>query len=999
LAASAVDHEQRKTVTVLFSDVTGSTALGEQLEPESLRRMLSRFFDAARSVVESHGGTVEKFIGDAVMAVFGVPVVHEDDALRALRAALDLMSALQPLNVDLQREYGATLQIRIGVNTGDVVTGTSERLATGDAVNIAARLEQLATPGEIYVGEMTAQLAGTLATLEELEPAMLKGKTAPTRVFRLLATNLVERPARATPMVGRQRQLDMLRGAFAQAVADGSCVLFTVLGVAGVGKSRLVAEFLHGVDATAVRGRCLSYGNGVGLWPAVEIVRQLQASESAGEISALLARDEAVAAAIRTLVGSDVGGSSSTEVAWGMRRLFEETARVHPLVIVFDDLHWAEEALFEVIEHLVTLSRDAPILVVAMARPELRERRESWGVGALNASSVLLEPLGVDETSDLVEGLSTSLDATARAKVKAAAAGNPLFAEEMVALVEASDGGEVRVPPTIQALLAARLDQLEPADVRVLERGSVEGQSFHRRALTALGADDADTARRLLGLVRKDLLRPDPPTLDRDDAFRFRHLLLRDAAYDRLPKSTRAELHERFARWLEEQGSDVVDRDSLVGYHLEQAYRYLAELGPVDDDARRLRSDAAQRLDAAGRRQLARSDLAGAIDLLERASALDPRDTPDVSLELGIAAAILMCGRPADAAARARAAAEAAARVGDTIGAQQANLSRVWYDLTLGNSSVGEFQRLLETALPAFESAGDNDALAWGWWAAVQLAHLECRFADGLEAATNVQRYAKLSADPFLNTHIESFSAHIALGPTPIPRALEILDEARRRSAGYDPWMDAMRSTLFANLGRFDEARAMLEETIAAFLDRGMTLAAAISGQNAWCIAMAAGDVEAAAAAGRESCAQLELLGERTWLSTNAAQLAESLHVLGRDEEAQEWVERALDLGDPQDAVTQAQARMVRAMVNARRGDADSARRDVDDVLRITAKMQAPQLQGEAALNAAHVFVMIGDRPAATEQLRYALELFTAKESLVYAARAADALAAMTTAP
>ncbi|HET6815831.1 MAG TPA: adenylate/guanylate cyclase domain-containing protein [Mycobacteriales bacterium] len=997
LAAGTADQEQRKTVTVLFSDVTGSTALGDRLEPESLRRMLSRFFETARSVVERHGGTVEKFIGDAVMAIFGVPVVHEDDALRALRAASDLMESLGPLNSALEQDFGATLQIRIGVNTGDVVTGTSERLATGDAVNVAARLEQLAPPGQIYAGEMTAELAGGSATLEELEPALLKGKTVPSRVFRLISATTAERAVRATPMVGRKRQLEMLRGAFDQAVADRACVLFTVLGTAGVGKSRLVGEFLRDVDATVVRGRCLSYGNGVGLWPAVEVVRQLQQGSTFEHVNELLERDEAVAGSIRALVDGDAAVSSTIDIAWGVRRLLEHVATVRPLVVVLDDLHWAHEALFDVVEHVVTLSRDAPLLVLAMARPELLEHRQGWGSGSLNASTVLLEPLAASETEELIDALSTSLDPAARAKVKEASAGNPLFAEEMVALVEASGGADVRVPPTIQALLAARLDQLDPAELRALECGAVEGHSFHRRAVVAMGADDPELSRRLLGLVRKDLLRPEPPTLGRDEAFRFRHLLLRDAAYDRLPKSSRAELHERFARWLDQEFVEVVVRDELVGHHLEQAYRYRAGLGPVDDGVRRLAQEAADRLEAAGRKHMARRDVAGAVDLLDRARALSPRERPDVSLELGTALAVMMCGRPAEAFDRANAVLHAATRAGDRIGSLQAQLT----SLSIGAHSTGGADRvqqirdLTEIALPRFEAAGDDGALAWGWWALVQVAHQACRFGDGLEAGLKCRMYAERSDDAFLTTEGAHLTAHITMGPTPIPQALQMLEELRDRSAGFDPWVDVMRATMLAHVGRFDEARALHDEMTAAFRDRGQWLAAAIAGQCAWQIAMASGDVQAAVDAGRQSCAELDRMGERGFMSTNAAQLAEALAALGHDEEAQEWVERSLELGEDDDAVTQAQARLVRALLRARGGDARAARLDVDHALSITEGMQAPQTQGEAALLAASVFSTLGDVEAAEDQLRRAVQLFTAKGAVVYAARATEALASM----
>ena len=277
LRKAAETGEQRKTVTVLFCDVTGSTALGERLDPESLRGVMARYFDTARLVIERHGGSVEKFIGDAVMAVFGIPVLHEDDALRAVRAASDLRDALGALNEGLQADYATTLELRIGVNTGEVVTGTEERLATGDAVNVAARLEAAAQPGEILLGAETRALVRDAVVAEPVEPLDLKGKAAPVSAFRLVSVGS-DAPSRRLggPMVGRARELARLQAAMAQAVADGSCQLFTLLGAAGVGKSRLAQEFLAGLDgATVLRGTCLSYGEGITYWPVVEVLKQI----------------------------------------------------------------------------------------------------------------------------------------------------------------------------------------------------------------------------------------------------------------------------------------------------------------------------------------------------------------------------------------------------------------------------------------------------------------------------------------------------------------------------------------------------------------------------------------------------------------------------------------------------------------------------------------------------------------------------------------------------
>src|SRR3954454_9507943 len=600
LAETAPTRETRKVVTVLFCDVTGSTALGERIDPESLRRVMARYFETAKAIVERHGGTVEKFIGDAVMAVFGVPTVHEDDALRAVRAADELRSALGGLNDELEASYGTRLELRMGVNTGEVVTGTEERLATGDAVNVAARLEQASPPGEVLLGEQTYGLVRGSVEVEDAPPLAAKGKAEPLTAYRLVSVQ-ADAPLRRhdAPMIGRERQRELLEGAFANVVSDRSCHLFTILGVAGVGKSRLAQEFLATLDTTVVTGRCLSYGEGISYWPVTEVVKQLvPEGQPAGPLASVL--------------GDETAASSPDEIAWAFRKLLEARAAERPLVAVCDVLHWGEPTFLDLVEHVADLSRDAPILLLCMARPELLDVRPAWGGGKLNATNVLLEPLASGEAGELIDGVSSEIPPELRDRILDAAEGNPLFVEEMVAMTSEDGEGEIVVPPTIQALLAARLDQLEPAERSLLERGAIEGLIFHRGGVAVLSPDESAVDGRLVTLVRKDLLRPDQPLLAGDDAYRFRHQLLRDTAYDALPKAVRADLHERVAVWLEEHGAPLVELDEILGFHLEHAYRYRLELGPLDPHAVRIARSAGGRLVGAREGARGAGDLCGA---------------------------------------------------------------------------------------------------------------------------------------------------------------------------------------------------------------------------------------------------------------------------------------------------------------------------------------------------------------------------------------------------
>ena len=644
MSAARTSHERRKVVTVIFADVVGSTALGERVDPETLRWAMQRWFERMVGAIESHGGTVENFIGDAVMGVFGIPVVHEDDALRAVRAAAEMREEAAVLRAELRSERGIEFGVRIGVNTGEAVTGASPsggHFTAGDIVNVAARLEQAARPGDILLGRHTFSLVRHAVEAEPVAPLTVKGKREVLEAHRLLgvATDARGRPERPrAPMVGRERERRRLLDTFHQAVADSSCHLFTVLGAAGVGKSRLVAEVLETIDgaATVAVGRCLPYGDGLTWWPLVEALGATGLLERAGPDAA------DAAARVSELLGASGVAVSREDACWAVRKVLEALGRQRPIVLVVDDLQWAEPTFVDVIEHVANWARESPLVLLIMARPELLDARPGWGGGKPNATSVLLEPLGEAEAGDLLRYLLGTARLADRTVVRIldVAEGNPLYVEEIVAmlddqgLLDAPEGDvSIAMPPTIHALLAARLDGLPDGERAVLEAAAVEGKEFGREQVEALVdeplRDGVDG--HLLALVRTDLIRPAGMN---DGAFRFRHQLIRDAAYDGIPKNTRAVLHERFADWLEEHQPDLSSLDELLGHHLERAVVLRRELGASQATTTGIATRASVSLARAGRRAAAREEPA-ATRLLERAAALaSDAERPPILVDL-----------------------------------------------------------------------------------------------------------------------------------------------------------------------------------------------------------------------------------------------------------------------------------------------------------------------------------------------------------------------------
>jgi class 3 adenylate cyclase/tetratricopeptide (TPR) repeat protein len=1029
LAASAPAREVRKTVTVVFCDVTGSTTLGEQLDPEALRHVIGRYFDAMREVIEAHGGTVEKFIGDAVMAVFGVPTLHEDDALRAVRAAAGMGEALARLNEQLEAERGVRIAIRTGVMTGEVVTdesAASQRLVTGDTVNTAARLEQAAKPGEVLIGDPTYRLVRDAVTVEPVEPVEAKGKAEGVRAHRL-TTVLAGAAGTArhldSPMVGRARELALVADAFSRAEAGPSCHLVTVLGSAGVGKSRLTEEVLSGLRgrATVLRGRCLSYGNDITFYPVADIVRQAAGiderdgpAESRAKLEGLVTGYDAPVIVERVAqvlgVGSPTDVSAATEeLFWGVRKLLESIASRRPAVVVVDDVHWAEPTLLDLLEHVADWSRDAPILLLCLGRPELLDGRPGWGGGKLNATSALLEPLTDTEAGELIENLlgHARLPVGIRSRVVRAAGGNPLFVEEMLGMLiddglliredgqwrAAGDLDAIAVPPTIQALLSARLDRLGPGERAVLERASLEGTVFHTGAVAALSPDPerGDVRSHLMSLVRKELIRPAGAELPGEDAFRFRHVLIREATYDAVSKDARAALHERYANWLEGRlGDRAPEYAEFLGYHLEQAHRYRLELRPGDEHAVELASRAATFLAAAGRRAMSRGDVSGATGLLGRTAKLLPAEDPDrpkLLLDLGMVAADIDLAR-ADAILAG--AIESAEAVGDRNVADRARLERIAVrSLTDPSFGFEASKREAERLLPDLEARGDHLA-AFSAWKVIATADWSlCRYGESAREVARAADHARAAGDDRLV--IEAMGAGAAagyFGPKPAREGLAHAEELlgligpmRAQTALVTGGLAIHR----AMLGDLDEARRLLAQARGIAQELGSRSVLASMAEVGGAIETWAGDSVAAEREYRWGIEQLQAMGNTANLSTQAGELGGTLFDQGRWDEAEKFARVCRENAAEEDVASQVQWRQVHALVLAARGTHQEAQALAREAVALIEATDSLNFQGDTWVDLAEVLRMGGRETEAVEALRTALQRYERKGNVIAA--------------
>jgi class 3 adenylate cyclase/tetratricopeptide (TPR) repeat protein len=1014
---------QRKTVTIVFTDVVGSTTLGEGLDPEVLRRIMTTYFDRMRAVLERHGGTVEKYIGDAVVAVFGIPELREDDAVRAVRAAGEMRTALEELNRELEDRHGIRVEARTGVNTGEVLAQEThaDTPLSSDAANTAARLEQAAGPGEVLIGEATYRLIRDAVRAEPAGPIELKGKAEPQAAWRLIDVS-AEGPGIArrldSPLVGRDRELALLREAFHQAAEEPACRLVTVLGAPGVGKSRLAGEFIDWLAdrATVLRGRCLQYGDGITYWPVAEVVREAASiaeddtpEEATVRITALLGSHGdagTIAQGVNSILGLTDTAAPAQETFWAVRRLLEALAERRPVVVVFDDIHWGEATFLDLVEYLAGWSAGAPILLLCLARPDLVDARPSWGA---DAPSIRLQPLTEEESGQLIDNLlgRAPLEEEARARIRRAAEGNPLFVEEILRMlvdegllrrddgrwVATGDLSSIAIPATISALLAARLERLSGEERAVIHRASVVGKTFWWGAVAELSPDPERSAvgGHLQALVRRELVRPDRSRFPGEDAFRFSHILIRDAAYAGTTKELRAELHERFADWLERRAADrPTEFEEIVGYHLEQAHLYRTELGLDGEAGAGLAERAARHLASAGERALARSDIPAAISLLSRATDLfEPNDPRRIELLVDLAQALHESGDEGRARAVLDDAIDRATEQGDDRLVAHARVRALY--ATEAERTPAADREEARRAIEVFERHGDDRGLARAWGLIAWAEWRGRRATEVQRACERALEHARRAGSPGdVAASVYFLGPALAHVPGPVEdaagRAEELIEE-ERGNRSVEAHLNHALAHLRGWAGRFEEAGRHAERYRSILLENGQEALACDASEAVADVELWAGDTDAAIRTLTENQRRFDELGVTE--TTLFPFLARAYVTAGRFEEAEGWALKAMEsphgLWQP---IGQAQLALVRA--NQGRGEeAEALAREAAGAFEGTDFLI---FHGQTLVALAGVLNLLGRADEATRVGQEAIQLFEQKGAAALADHARAAL-------
>ena len=980
----------RRLVSIVFADLVGSTGLAERLDPEAMHDLIDRFTDRCSDVIERHGGSVEGFVGDAVVGVFGQTEVHEDDALRAVRAALEIRESGEALSAELEHDRGVGIALKVGVESGEVFVSAGARrrtFAAGDAFNVASRLEGEAREGEILLGENVHELVRGSVSAEPLEPLALKGRTAKVRAWRLGAIE-IDHPVRVSPpgtrFVDRERELGELTAAFARVQAGAACQAVTVIGPPGIGKSRLTGELLDRLagDATVAVGRCRSYGDAAGYGPLAEIVRSLGGNEPQAWIEDAL--DEQAAQLVLRAIGMSDEPAQAEETAWALRKLFEHVASERPLVAVVDDVQWAEPSLLDLLEYLVVFASEHPILLVSLARPEFVEVRPGWATPTSSRTLFALDALPEDEARALVDSAGAEeLGTDTAARIVELAEGNPLFLEQLAAI--GAEEEDAPLPSTIQAVLAARIARLEPAERAVLEHASVQGRSFEAGAVAELLGEPGPGAisTQLVALVQKQLIRPDRSAAPGEDVFRFAHALIREAAYHGVPKQRRAELHEALAR------RPGAGSDELVGYHLGEAYRNLTELGVAGEREQGLAREAAGKLAAAADVALTRGDAPAGARLLERAGALLDHDDPRRSELLpALGAALFEAGRIDEAAGVLD---EAIARAPDARLRARAEVEReiVRLDAEPSAGTAGA-RRAVSAAGPVLERSGDEHGTCRVEFLRGELAFNAGRVAEADGAWGAAAESARSSGDQRELFELVRWRAlAAALGPAAVDEAIrrceEFLVVVRASPLASASVLNPL-AVLHAMKGEFDEAEGLLATATGMLEDLG-GLGSGVSHLEAFA-RLLAGRPELIEPRLRRDVETLTAMGEGRALATTTALLAQAVYAQGRLDEASELCRTAEQRAAADDTPTQAIWRGVQAKVLAREGKCGQAEALAREGVALLEPTDLLSHRGDAMLDLAEVLRTCERHEEAERAIRDGLAQYKLKGNTAAAERA-----------
>ena len=1022
--------EARKVVTVVCCVVRNFDELAERLDPEALAQLMDAYFQAMRQVFERYGATVEHWGNERILGLFGIPQLHADDALRAVRASFEMRTSSNKQNNEFFQTWRIRIGTTIGIGTGEVVIrgggpAAGPLAVLGDAINQASRLERIAAAGDVLISDATYPFVRNAVTVEPVDSAVDQGKREPMQAWRLLTVDQSVHPAPHldAPMVGRDQEQAMLLQTFERAVANHTCQLFTILGEAGIGKSRLVQEFVSLVQerATAVGGNCLPYGNGITFWPLASAIRQAVnireddttqvARTKLLSVLGVQEHAQSIADHVLPVLSLRERAASLEQIFWAVRRLLETMARDRPLIVVFDDLQWAETTMADFIEHVADWSRDVPLLIVCLARPDLLDARPAWGGGKLNAATILLEPLNQEECRRLLAHLLDYQQVAEDAwnRIGEIAEGNPLFLEEILGmlldegklhrkdgrwLLADEDGYKTAVPPSIEALIAERIERLPQDAHALIQRAAIVGRIFYHGAIITLSPAEArpSVENNLLVLIRKGFVQRVPNELADEETYRFRHALIRDVAYEALPKAQRGELHERFAAWVEAKLKDR-DRkvDELVGYHLEQAQRYHFELESLDLYGQELAARAADRLGRAAGRAFSLGDMSAAANLFARSAALLPAGgSSRLEAQAMLARALRIAGNFAKANIVIGEVIEEATAVSEEGLRTQALVERAF--IRLYTDPEGRPEETIAQAADAigvFEKLGDDRNLAEAWNLLSVVHLMRSDMVARKEALERALQYARRSNDTRNEAWITwGIVGSVAQGPTPAAEAaafagqhLELAEEKGWRflEAGASLHLGRLQ----AMLGQFEEAREHVAQARRICQELGLAFWAATFHQFSGFVEMLADEPSAAEQHFRSGYEALGRLGEQTYRLTTAAYLAHALYELGRYEETVDLTRSIEEEAATDDVHTQVLWRGARAKALARVGGGAEAVEIAEKAVALSQAITDESTRADALIDLALARCFSGLPTASAAAAALALDLYEAKGNVV----------------